>query len=142
MCLVGLSGLMLSVPPSPALTTLLPCVTYISAPCCQPPLHTATAPWVPEMLRATRPEPSGTNTCGGCCISGRWTLNLPCGRCFTCSRPRRGSTATFTTGSRPRTSGPGTTLLFWFCSASGCVVSRLSVEGLSDGVRLIVLHSY
>lgn len=112
---------------SPVLTSLIPCalVIYFSAPCCRPPRHTAMASSVPGMLHATRRVPNVTNTCGGCCISGRWTLNLLCGRCFTCSRHHRGSTATFTTENRPRTSGPGMILLFWFCSASGCVVSVL-----------------
>lgn len=97
------------------------------APCCRPPLNTATAPSVPGTLLATQRVPSATSTCGGCSISGRWTLNLPSGKCFTCLRRHRESTATSTTGNRPRTSGPGMILLFWSCSASGYVVNLHSL---------------
>lgn len=94
----------------------------IPAPCCPPPRRRATGPSARGMRRVTLPAPSATSTCGGCSISDRWTSSLPSGRCFTCSPRRRGSTATSTTESRPRTSGPGTTPLSLCCSASGCVV--------------------
>ncbi len=111
-------------PPSSS-TLSLPLLIY-PAPCCRPPRRRAMAPLVLGTLRATRQAPSATSTCAGCSISDRWTLSLPCGRCFTCSHHHRESTATSTTGNRPRTSGPGTTLLSWSCSASGYVVSLYS----------------
>lgn len=112
--------------------TFFPCLSFFSnallnwfaAPCCRPPRRKATVPSVPGMLHVTRRAPSATSTCDGSSISDRWTLNLPCGRCFTCLHHRRESTATSTTGNRPRTSGRGTTLLSWSCSASGYVVSQ------------------
>lgn len=101
------------------------------------------APSLPGMLHATRQVPNVTNICGGCCTSGKWTLNLLCGRCFICSRRHRGSTAIFTTENRPRTSGPETIQLFWFCLASGCVVSvSLFVRIWLNATNQIMMSSW
>lgn len=100
----------------------LPLLLGGPAPCCRPPRRTATVLQAPGMRRATQPGPSDTSTCGDCSTCGRWTSSLPCGRCFTCSRRHRGFTATSTTGSRPKTSGPAMTQPSSSCSASGFVV--------------------
>ncbi len=97
-------------------------LSHPTAVCCRR-RSTETTAWAHKMLRGTRPEPSATSTCGDSCISDRWILSLPCGRCSTCSHRRRKCTATSTTANRPKTSGLGTTLRSWCCSASGCVVS-------------------
>lgn len=98
--------------------------------CCPPLWHKATAPSALEILCATRLEPSVTNTYDDCFISVRWTLNLPCGRCFICLRRHSEFIETSTTGNRQRTSGPGTILLSLSCWASGCVVRMWQSQGL------------
>lgn len=102
----------------------------ISASCCQPPPHRATAPLAQGMPHVTQLALSATSTCDDYSISDRWTLSLPCGKCSTYSHHHRGSTAISTTGNRPRTSGPGTTLRSWFCLASGFVVLHMYLQYL------------
>lgn len=109
----------------------------VSASCCRPPRHRATAPLARGMPHVTRLAPSATSTCDGYSISDKWTLSLPCGRCSTYSHHRRGSTAISTTGNRPRTSGPGTTLLSWFCLVSGFVVRHMCGQGLAWVFKLL-----
>lgn len=107
---------------------------WFLALCCQPPRSTATAPSAPGTPHATQPAPSATSTYGGCSISSKWTLNSPCGRCFTCSRRHRECTATSTTGSKPRTSGPEMILPFWSSLASGFVVNLYFLYHINNGV--------
>lgn len=107
------------------------------ARCCPPPPWApavrATARSAPAMRRGTRPELSGTSTCGGCCTCGTWTSSSRCGRCCTCSPPRSGSTGTSTTGSRPRTSGRGTTPPSWCSSACGSAVRAEGAAAAGGG---------
>lgn len=118
-----------------ALIWSLGCFLCFPALCCRPPRRRTEA-WAPVMRHATQRAPSATNTWGGCCTSKPWTLSLPCGRCSTCSPPHRESIVTSTTGSRPRTSGPETTLPSWCYSASGSVVSILGVFHSSRSITI------